>query len=306
MKQINPGRLGAIASCFLLCSSLVSFAEADKTDFGQVKGIEGFAARAENVDMVSIPGPDRCAKEKDAAMQAEARKAMVWGQAMLQDLQDIPARADGKEMALAGDALAFRDWCLETPGGGNLLLAVVAEDAAVKLLLHGLASGKCTAEDIRPLFDECSREVLTAAYCIAAFQREGVDNGWARDVKDGDAEYIRLGAVFDAVMDDYFEGERSALLPRVPDDWDGRYKDFHPFWVAQGSLSLAFRKIALQVCLAIQNAAGSIPTERFEFENAAENHAGDILRNEKRMGSWTTALDVWECWEGALKEAGGK
>lgn len=287
----------------LLCSSLASCAEAEKTDFRQVKGIEGFAARAKNVETVSIPGPDRCTKEKDAAVQAEAREAMAWGQAMLQDLQDLPARAEGKETALAGDALAFRDWCLETPGGGNLLLAVVAEDTAVKLLLRGLASGKCPVEDIRPLFDECSREVLTAAYCLSAFRREGVDNGWDRDVKDGDAEYIRLGAVFDAVMDDYFEGERSALLPRVPDDWDGRYKDFHPVWVAQGSLSLAFRKIALEACLAIQNAAGSIPTERLAFETAAETHAGDILRNENRMGSWTTALDVWECWEGALTAA---
>ena len=275
-------------------------------DFRQVKGIEGFAVRAKTVETVSIPGPERCAKEKDAAVQAEARETMAWGQAMLQDLQALSARAEGKETALAGDALAFRDWCLETPGGGNLLLAVVAEDAAVKLLLRGLASGKCPAEDIRSLFGECSREVLTAAYCLAAFQLEGADNGWDRGVKDGDAEYIRLGTVFDAVMDDYIEGERSALLPRVPDDWNGQYKDFHPFWVAQGSLSLAFRKTALEVCLAIQKAAGSIPTERFEFENAAETHAGDILRNEKRMGSWTTALDVWEIWEEALKEANGE
>ena len=294
-------------AALVLCVITIPLVQAGEANFREVKGIEGFAtfAATRGVESASVPGPEGCAKADGRTAQAEAKETMAWGKARLEELQYLPSRAAGRETALAEDALAFRDWSLGEPGGGNLLLAVVAEDTAVKLLLQALASGKCSEDGIHRLFAECNRNGLTTEYCLTAFKLEGVDNGWDRDVRMKDAEYIRFGTLLEAVMNDYWEGDRHTLLPPLPEDQPGfgRYNEFHPFFVAHGSLMLARRKIALEVCLTIRDSVGRIPIEREEFIRIAVKHAAQVLERRERLTDIITPHEVWRYWSEALKEA---
>ena len=128
-------------------------------DYQTVQSVEGFAARMERdgMEAIAIPGQERDGNIEKPEEKEQVREAMAWGQAMLQDLQDIPARAEGKETALAGDALAFRDWCLGAPGAGNLLLATAAEETAADLLFRALAVEKPDEGTIRRLLAVCTQ-----------------------------------------------------------------------------------------------------------------------------------------------------
>ena len=225
---------------------------------------------------------------------------MEWGREMLAELDRIVSEPiDGNGTAI-DDVLSFRDWCICSPGGGNLALAVSAEEVAVALMFRELAGENTDRQKVRVAFDRCVQHGMTADYWLDSLSAEGVDAHSETTADKGVADYLRQEAVVQYVLKNCAGPFAGSFFPRT--DWPraGCLDEFNPYALVWRAMATERKKIALETCLAIQEATGSIPEEREEFRRVAENCADSILRKRDRLTSWTTAYDVWNDWADAL------
>ena len=108
--SIMPAFLGAIISC----------AEEHQ---GEVSTLNGFAehVKTKNISPVSI-----CFANAEGGDATWA--TLEWGKTMLGELKRHLMVPENKRFESIEDILAFRDWCMGAPGGGNLTLAISAEE----------------------------------------------------------------------------------------------------------------------------------------------------------------------------------
>lgn len=266
-------------------------------DFRTVKGIEGFSAvvATRNVDPASI---------SDAkAVGAGGAERLAWGQSMLEDLERLQKTADAGDWAWAEDVFAFRDWCIETPGRGNLLLAIAAEETAATRLFRVLAEDQSRGDEVRRRFERCLPNGLSADYWLETLAMEGIAVDCDDVLKASDPEYVRWETVLDKTFN-MLGGWDS--LPGRNDSWNGCTDAFAPAQLAFRSMSVVRKEIALEVCLEILAGAGNIPDERPAFIDLAEKYAGRTLDKRDRATSTITPHEVWRHWAAALTEAGKK
>lgn len=265
-------------------------------DFRTVKGIEGFSAvvATRNVDPASI---------SDAkSVGAGGAERLAWGQSMLEDLERLQKTAGAGDWARTEDVFAFRDWCIEAPGRGNLLLAIAAEETAATLLFRALAEDQSRGDEVRRRFSRCLPNGLSADYWLETLAMEGIDVECGDALKASDPEYVRLGTVLET-LDDMSGGWSNTLSgPKRDGTWNECTEAFAPLQLSFRTMLVAHKEIALETCLDILRWAGTIPDERTAFIGAADKYAAKTLRKRDRFTGWTTASDVWDCWAKVLAE----
>lgn len=266
-------------------------------DFLAVKGIEGFASVVATRDMEASSISDV------KSVGAGGTERLAWGQSMLEDLERLQKTDDADDWARTEDVFAFRDWCIETPGRGNLLLAIAAEETAATLLFRGLAEDQSRGDEVRRRFERCLPNGLSADYWLETLAMEGIAVDCGDVLKASDPEYVRWGTVLDKTFT--MSGGWNSL-PGRNDSWNGCTDAFAPAQLAFRSMSVVRKEIALEVCLEILAGAGNIPDERPAFIDLAEKYAGRTLDKRDRATSTITPHEVWRHWAAALTEAGKK
>lgn len=259
-------------------------------DWRLVKGIENFSSvvASQSVEAASI---------SDAGSAgAGGAERLAWGQARLEDLDRMRQTADGDILARTEDVFAFRDWCIEAPGRGNLLLAIAAEETAATLLLRALADDQTCGDEVRQRFARCLPNGLSPDYWLETLAMEGIVVDWGDALKATDPKYVRWGTVLDKTFD-MLGGWDS--LPGRNDTWNGCTDAFAPAQLAFRSISLVRREIALEVCLEMLAGAGGIPEERTAFIAAAEKYAEATLDQRNRATGRITPHEVWRHWTAA-------
>lgn len=265
-------------------------------DFLAVKGIEGFASVVATRDMEAASISDV------KSVGAGGTERLAWGQSMLEDLERLQKTDDADDWARTEDVFAFRDWCIETPGRGNLLLAIAAEETAATLLFRSLAEDQTRGDEVRRRFGRCLPNGLSADYWLETLAMEGIVVDCGDALKASDPEYIRMGTVLET-LDAKLGGWGNPMNgPKRDGTWNGCTEVFAPGQLAFRVMLITRKEIALEVCLDILHTAGSIPEERTAFIDAANKYAAQTLRKRDRFTSWTIASDVWDCWAAALSE----
>lgn len=262
-------------------------------EFREIRTLEGFAALAEKEGVVPVfISPCHDGGDHD---RAQTQEKMEWGQRMLGELERMRL-GENESPNNAEDALAFREWCLEAAGGGNLLLSTASEEAVVSLLFRELVAGGESSGAIHRLLERCTRDGATAGYWLATLTREGRDTAKLAGIEDKDADYLRLASLFNAI---WTEGGNNGSCPATPSNdgnWSDRMDNFCPFQLMARRVLLAKKEVVLEACLAIQKATGAIPLERDAFLVAVERHADDILRFRGRLTGRIPSLEVWTLW----------
>ncbi|MBQ9344432.1 MAG: hypothetical protein IJT88_04370, partial [Kiritimatiellae bacterium] len=184
-------------------------------DFRTVKGIEGFSAvvATRNVDPASI---------SDAkSVGAGGAERLAWGQSMLEDLERLQKTDDADDWARTEDVFAFRDWCIETPGRGNLLLAIAAEETAATRLFRVLAEDQSRGDEVRRRFERCLPNGLSADYWLETLAMEGIDLDCGDALKASDQEYVRLGIILNTLDVMLGRWDNPLSLPKRDGTWNG-------------------------------------------------------------------------------------
>lgn len=275
-------------------------AEAEEGRSGDAPRLAGFSSRMEEGGWP----PVAIAFSKENGVSGNSGDTptadMAWGREMLEELDRATAGPSDENGMSIDDILSFRDWCTGAAGGGNLALAISAEEVAVELMFRKLAEDDADCRKVRNAFDRCVRHGMTADYWLATLSAEGIDarNGAAADKSA--AEHLRLESVVQYVLKNCAEPFAGAFFPRT--DWPRKacLDEFNPYALVWRTMMTERKKIALETCLAMQEATGTIPEEREEFRQVAENCADSILRKRDRLTSWTTAYEVWDHWADAL------
>lgn len=285
-----------LALAFLVTAGLILVGRGDSLageDFLHVKGIAGFAAAVSirNMEAVSISDAESAG--------ADGTQKLVWGQAMLEDLERIQKTSDSRDLAQTEDVFAFRDWCIGAPGRGNLLLAIASEETAVALLFRALAEGQTCGDEVRRHFARCLPNGLSADYWLETLDMEGIGVDCGDALKASDPEYARLGTVMKKLCD-MLGGWES--LPGRNDTWHGCTDAFDPVQLAFRTMFVIRKEIALEVCLEIFEGAGFIPNERLAFIGAADKYAERTLGKRDRSTSTITSHEVWHYWTAAHEE----
>ena len=275
-------------------------AEGGKTlageNFHLVKGIDGFAAFAttRNVEPVSISDAE--------STGADGAEKLAWGQTMLEELERLQKTARANDLVRTEDVFSFRDWCIEAPGRGNLLLAIAAEETAVTMLFQALAEDQTCGNEVRRRFARCLPNGLAADYWLETLALEGIVVDCGDALKASDPEYIRLGAVMQTLFTMLGGWNNPLIAPKQDGIWNGCTDAFAPLQLAFRTMSVVRTEIALEVCLEILDAAGSIPDESTAFIAAAEQYAEATLDKRNRSTGTITPHEVWRCWAAALGE----
>lgn len=283
----------------LVAAGLI-LAGGDKTLAGEyfhlVKGIDGFAtfAATRNVEPASI-------SDAESAGACGAEK-LAWGQTMLENLERLKKTARADDLDRTEDVFAFRDWCIGAPGRGNLLLAIAAEETAASMLFRTLAEDQSRGEEVRRCCARCLPNGLPADYWLETLAMEGIIVDCGDALKASDPEFIRLGAVMQTLFATLGGWDNPLLDPKQDGTWNGCTDAFAPGQLAFRTMSVVRAEIALEVCLEILDASGSIPDESTAFIAAAEQYAETTLDNRNRSTGTITPHEVWRRWAAALAE----
>lgn len=275
----------------------IAAAEEKSQTMANLQGLVAFAEQAGKSPVSIAFAQTAGGPQNDNDMECGT---LAWGKSMLAEMEMALATREGKAIAVADDILSFRDWCLGAPGGGNLALAVSAEEVAVELMFRELAEENADDRKVRGSFDRCARHGMTADYWLASLGAEGIDARGETTPDKGVAEYLRLKAVFAVVAEKCAGPSAHSFFPIITQSRGECLDTFNPYALMLRTLMLEDKKVSLETCLAMQEATGSIPEEREEFRRVAENCADSILRKRDRLTSWTTAYDVWNDWADAL------
>lgn len=262
-------------------------------DFRLVKSIKNFSSiiAMQNVEATSISDAESAG--------AGGVERLAWGQARLEDLERMRQTTDAGNLAQTEDVFTFRDWCIEAPGRGNLLLAIAAEETVATLLFRALAEDQARGDEVRRRFARCLPNGLAADYWLATLAMEGMVVDCGDALKATDPEYVRWGTVLDKTFD-MLGGWDS--LPARNATWNGCTDAFAPAQLAFRSMSIVRKEIALEVCLKMLASAGTIPEERTAFIAAADKYAEDILDQRNRATGRITPHEVWLHWAAVLAE----
>lgn len=265
--------------------------------------LDGFALRMKEHGVP--PASISFARDKDNARKPEESRVgdLAWGRQMLGELEHAVSDSSRPCFDRVQDILAFRDWCLGTPGGGNLALAISAEEVATSLLFEELARDSGNADRVRSVFRQCLQNGPTADYLRATLAMEGVDAEVRAPTDPGAAEYLQMEAVFAFVRQHCAGSDAGLLFPKTIWPREGCPDEFNPYALMWRNAMLERKQVALEVCLAIQDALGTMPDDSKTFHEAADKYAVAILGNSERLTSWMTPNEAWEHWAEALAEA---
>ena len=288
-----------LALAVLVAAGLIVLGEVSSLageDFLIVKGIEGFAAVATTRNMEAASISDA----KSVGSGGEER--LAWGQSMLEDLERLQKTADAGDWAKTEDVFAFRDWCIEAPGRGNLLLAIAAEETAATLLFRALAEDQSRGDELRRRFARCLPNGLSADYWLETLAMEGIDVECGDALKASDPEYVRLGIVLNTLDTILGRWDNPLSLPKRDGTWNGCAEAFAPMQLAFRTQGVVRKEIALEVCLDILKYAEAIPDERSAFMEAAKKYAARTLGKRDRATEDITPHEVWHHWAKVLAE----
>lgn len=280
-------------------------AQADNTqrsplEFRDITRIDGFSVFNANriVKPVSISGIE-------AAGVADLEK-LEWVRRMMSSMEQMLKRPAGEDGERIDDILAFRSWCLGAEGKGNLLLSTAAAETALEMLFRDFASGVLSAEEAQKRLSRISPDVPPANYWLKSLALEEHPAAQEVSLVPDAPEYIRLAAIVNALWNDPDELEANPPEPDVLGWWGGQPDTTTFLELSLRLMVLARKTVALETCLAIQKATGTIPTKRMEFIDVAGKNAWNVLGKKSRMGGSMTESEVWDYWSQALSAAGKK
>lgn len=127
----------------------IAAAEEKSQTMANLQGLVAFAEQAGKSPVSIAFAQTAGGPQNDNDMECGT---LAWGKSMLAEMEMALATREGKAIAVADDILSFRDWCLGAPGGGNLALAVSAEEVAVELMFRELAEENADDRKVRGVF----------------------------------------------------------------------------------------------------------------------------------------------------------
>jgi len=280
LRRFQPALFAGIACVTFGWAAYAEDVDPPSTAFLEIASIDGFSDSLAQRDVgpVSITVMD--------ATEDLGQEKLAWAMAMMGELERVRKTPGERDLSRVVDVLAFRSWCLESAGKGNLLLATAAEETAVGILFRDIASGGVSVGEAQRLSGTLSTDGPPADYWMATLELEG-HPGTKMISLDPDApEYLRIASIFNVLWNDSSELGVKPSLPDATGWWGGNPDTVTSLELVIRTMNLSRKIVALETCLAIENAMGYIPTERDEFEKAAEKHARGILTKRDRMGGW--------------------
>lgn len=265
-------------------------------------GVVGFAEaiRDGQVEPISIPSKKSCDVIIDPGVRRAVQEDRKLGLAILKGAVDMTTISSGEELKAVDDVLTLRSWCLEKTAYGNLILAIVAEESAVTLLLRSLADPKVDLGQIQIKFDSCSPNGPTSAYWLQVLDQEKYTVNLENFETILDSDYIKLAAVFESLFKRKAAECQYAVFPGSGGDYAECYVEFDPAQVGWLVTNLSIRKSALKACIAVKQKLGIMPENREEFRLALKKNASAIMKNEDRLGGRIDSGQVWAIWCDAL------
>ncbi|MGI6495905.1 MAG: hypothetical protein ACOX5G_07425 [Kiritimatiellia bacterium] len=302
-RCLRPAVLPAVV-LLLACANAWSNDHGGATTLAllKAKGLKGFvdAIKTNRVAPLSIPSNKSCEAIADPEKRKLVQQDRELGLAILRETASLNALPFGSELHAIDDALALRSWCLERQSYGNLVLASVAEETAVTLLLRSLAAPDGDLEQIRPRVEACCRDSPTSAYWLQMLDQEKQPINSANIGTPNDPDYIRLAAIIETLLKDKADASTSAVYPGSGGDYEACYAAYDPAQVGWLVTTLSIRKSALAACLAMKEKMGALPENREEFRTAVKQNAAAIIRKQDRLGGRIDSGQVWIIWREAL------
>ncbi len=252
------------------------------------------------VPVQSIPSEKHCATIADSGEWEAAQQARKFGMDMLTQIESLSFKNIQDAMTTIDGLRAFRSWCLQTPGYGNLILAYAAEEQEVALFLSALTEVAKNGTDARGLVEENTRIAVSLDYWLQVLSQDGVGVSSEKLPPDSEPDGLRLASLFQLLWD---ESSTDGGFNRQP--WPRRgyrqcFERFDPAQVGWLALMLSLREVALSSCLAVLENTGCLPLDERPFLVAVRQYAGDILRQEDRLGGRMFGDQVWMVWKEAL------
>ena len=268
------------------------------------KGLTGFvdAINANHIAPLSIPSNKSCEAIADPEQRKLVQQDRELGLAILSETASLKALPVGSELHAVDDALALRSWSLAKQSYGNLILASVAEETAVTLLLRSLADPNGVLEQIRPRVEACFRDSPTSAYWLQMLDQEKQPfNSEKVDLPNG-ADYLKLATIIETLLKGKADTSKSSVYPGSGGDYEACFSAYDPAQVGWLVTTLSIRKSALAACLAVKEKTGMLPENREEFRTAVKQNASTIIRKEDRLGGRIDSGQVWIIWRAALSD----
>ena len=296
---------------WLICSVALMLglnaARAEDANRGMVviHSIDGFAdaVRDGNIPCMAIPSAIACECVADGEARDHQQKAREWGRAMLEHLETVPLRDGEGPVERVQDALAFRTWCLGRTGYGNLILSYAAEEYAVSALLEALADSSCDTRIAECFAEECASGTASLEYWMSMLESEGKPIRQEDLPDSGEAEGVRLAALFQRLWDDKVASDGHESFPHSGNGYEKCYDGFEPALAGWLAMRLSIRKVSMAACLAVKKATGEVPREQMDFIQAVRQHADEILKRKDRLGGRVYGDQVWLVWREVLEKA---
>ena len=307
---LKPRRLWfglALATAFILTglSATAAGDDAEKTlDLIKNKGLKGFvtevrskAAQATPQAILSNKACDRIT-DPDERQRAQQRRAL--GLAMLKETVALKTVPPGSELSAVDEATTIRSWSLAQQSYGNLILASVAEDTAVTLLLRLLADPKSDVGQVRAHAETLFEHGPSSDYWLQMLDQEKDPLKIATTNTARTADYLRLADMFEALQKQKAAGQKNAVYPGSGGDYGTCFATYDPAQVGWLYNTLCIRKSALEACLSVKEKMGHIPENRDEFRAALKQKASAVMKREDRLGGRIDSGQVWIIWRDAL------
>lgn len=270
----------------------------------KANGLKGFVGAIETnrVIPLSILSNRSCEAITDPEKRKLVQQDRELGLAIIKETASLKTLPTDSELDTVDDALALRSWSLAKQSYGNLILASVAEETAVTLLLRSLADPDGDLEQIRPRVEACFRDSPTSAYWLQMLDQEKQPINSANIGTPNDPDYIRLAAIIETLLKGKADASKSAVYPGSGGDYEACYAAYDPAQVGWLVTTLSIRKSALAACLAVKEKMGTLPENREEFRTAVKQNAATIIRKQDRLGGRIDSGQVWIIWREALSK----
>lgn len=248
----------------------------------------------------SIPSEKHCATIADFGEREAAQQARKFGMDMLTQIESLSFKNIQDAMTTIDGLRAFRSWCLQTPGYGNLILAYAAEEKEVALFLTALVAVAKDGTYAGGFVEEKTRIAVSLDYWLQVLSQDGVGVSSEKLPPDSEPDGLRLASLFQLLWDESSNNAQANRPLWTQDGYKQCFERFDPAQVGWLALMLSLRKVALSSCLAVLENTGCLPLEERPFLVAVRQYAGNLLRQEDRLGGRMFGDQVWMVWKEAL------
>ncbi len=270
----------------------------------KTRGLKGFVAEVKAGTAQGAPqailSSKSCDRITDPVRRRQVQQERALGKALLSEMVALKGATPGTELSAVEQLEIIRSWSLSQQSYGNLILASVAEDAAVTLLLRLLADPMNDTTKVRAHAEALFRGGPSTDYWVRMLEQE--EDPVRIATTNTSPEYLKLAVLFETLQNEKATRQKNAVYPGSGGDYESCFAAYDPAQVGWLYNTLCIRKAALEACLAVKEKMGHIPEARDEFRSALKKNATAVMKKEDRLGGRIDTGQVWIIWCDALSK----